>query len=180
MPLKTLVVIALRLYTIYWLIENISQCLLLVPMFMGLDSHGLTPPIYSYLLAPLGIFFVAGLLWSSAFRLSSQVTKGHDTQLVFTSLTKEDFYCFAFVFLGIFFALSSIYSTFQTGYQFFAFDFPQPDGNPQKGHFLWPFLGHAFTLTVGFGCVFGARKWTNKLIRLENEAEAGIQTPPAA
>jgi hypothetical protein len=172
MPLKTLVVIALRLYTIYWLVQGIAQCVVLIPVFMGFASHGISPPDYVYFVSLLWIFFVAGVLWFSAFRLSSQVTKGHDTELVFTSLTKGDLYRFAFVFLGVFFALSSIFSVLQTGYQFFAFDFPQPANNPEKGRYLWPFLGHAFTMIAGFACVFGARKWTNKLIRLENKHEA--------
>src|SRR5277367_4857040 len=140
MPLKILIVIALRLYTIYWLIEGISQFVVLIPVFMGLDSRGINMPVYFYFLPPIGMLFIAGILWVSAFRLSSQVTKGHDTQLTFVSLTKEDLYHFAFIFLGVFFALSSIFSVLQTGYQFFAYEYPLSDSNPEKGRYLWPFL----------------------------------------
>jgi len=180
MPLKTLVVIALRLYAIYWLVDALSAILIYFPTFLAFMSQGPSgtgmQTLYSFILIPLGMLAFAVILWLLASRLSSAVTKGHDTQLTFTSLTREDLYRVAFVFLGLFFALSSIYSIVQTGYQFFAFDFPLPDSNPDKGRYLWPFLGHVLTMIAGFACVFGARKWTSKLIRLENKDEA---PPPA-
>jgi hypothetical protein len=179
MPLKTLVVIALRLYAMYWLVEGLSTSVIYFPTFwefmLKVSPDGISA-LYSFFVIPPSMLAFAAILWAFSSRLSSQVTKGHDTELAFTSLSKEDLYRFAFVFLGLFFALSSIYSIVQTGYQFFAFGFPLPDNNPGKGRYLWPFLGHTFTLIAGFGCVFGARIWTNKLIRLENKHEA---PPPA-
>ena len=180
MPLKTLIVIALRLYAIYWLVDSLSQILIYFPTFFAFMSQG-SPGvgmqgIYALILIPLGMLAFAAILWFLSSRLSSPVTKGHDTQFTFTLLTREDIYRFAFVFLGVFFALSSIFSMVQTGYQIFAYDYPQPDSNPEKGRYLSPFLGHAFTMIVGFVCVFGAGNWTKKLIRLENKNE----TPPPA
>jgi hypothetical protein len=176
MPLKTLVVIALRLYAIYWLIQGLSELITLLPMWTLVRSQiGGIAETYVYVF-PSSMLVISIVLWALSAKLSAQVTKGHDTQLVFTSLTREDLYRFAFVFLGLFFVLSSLFSLIQTGYQFFAFDVTRPDSNPHKGEFLWPFLGHGFTLIAGFSCMLGARKWTNKLIRLENKHEA---PPPA-
>jgi hypothetical protein len=175
MPLKTLIVIALRLYAIYWLVQGLSTLLIYLPMLLtfmwdaSASSAKGMQGLYSFILIPPSMLAFAVLLWFLSSRLSSAVTKGHDTQLAFTSLTKEDFYLFAFVFLGLFFALSSIFSIVETGYQFFALGFPQPDNNPQKWNYLWPFLGHIFTMIAGFVCVLGARKWTNKLIRLDDK-----------
>ena len=181
MPLKTLIVIALRLYAIYWFAEGFSTLLIYLPMLLTLMSNASAVSakgmqgLYLGILIPPSTLAFAALLWFLSSRLSSLVTKGHDTQLAFTALTKEDLYLFAFVFLGLFFCLSSIFSIMETGYQFFALGFPQPDNNPQKWHYLWPVLGHVFTMIAGFVCVLGARKWTNKLIRLENKREL----PPA-
>lgn len=159
----------MRVYAIYWLVDGVSALLVYLPTFMMYQSQlgGVSP--YPYLLVITGFLFIALTLWLSASCLSSRVTKGHNTELSFTALSKEDLYCFAFVFLGISFALSSINSTLQTGYQFFTLDYPQPNDNPQKGRYLWPFLGHALTLVAGFACVFGAMKWTRKLIHLDNK-----------
>ena len=173
MPLKTLVVITLRLYAIYWFIDSVSSLVVVMPVMLSfLNKTGDYEHSYLFALLPLGMLVFAILLWSLSSKISAQVTKGHDTQLAFISLTKEDLYNFAFVFLGLFFILSSLAELIQSGYQFFAYDYPQPDSNPHKGELFWPFLGHAFTLIAGFACVFGAGKWTNKLIRLENKNEA--------
>ena len=171
MPLKTLIVIALRLYTIYWLVEGVAALLVAAPFLFSMKAQA-PGPIYPYFFAPMGMLLAAGILWISAFRLSSKVTDGHETQLAFAALTRRDLYCFAFVFLGLFFGLSSIYSCVVAGYKFFTFDVPQPDGSPERGRYLWPFAGYAFTMIAGFTCVFGAEKLATKLIRQENKAEA--------
>ena len=136
MPLKTLVVIALRLYAIYWLVDGLSALLVLLPVYLTIqeqldrDSHlwGIAPE-FLYLMVPPGMFGISAALWFLASWLSSQVTKGHDTQLAITSLTREDLYRFAFVFLGLYFLLTSIFATLQAGHEFFAFDLPLPVGN---------------------------------------------------
>ena len=181
MPLKSLVVIALRLFAIYLLVENLAELFIYLPTMISMVVEAVqlspgagSPSLFSVMLAPIGMLAVTVIFWFLASRLSSAITKGHDTQLTFTSLTREDLYRFAFVFLGLYFVLSSIYSILQTVYQFFAFDFPQPSDNPQKGRYLWPFLGHLFTLIAGFVCFFGAGNWTNKLISLESKT----QVPP--
>jgi len=173
MPLKSLVVIALRLYAIYWLVSGLSSMLVYLPFMLEAPSRiGMHSPTASFIFIPPTML----ILWFLASWLSSAITKGHDTQLTFAALTREDLYRFAFIFLGLFFALSSILSVVETAHQFVAFDVPQPDNNPEKGQYFWPFLGHVLTLIAGFACVFGARKWTAKLIRLENKHEAA---PPA-
>jgi hypothetical protein len=177
MPLKTLVVIALRLYAIYWLVSALPAMVAYLPFMWDAASSTTTNGLASsFIFIPPAMLVFAVVLWFLASWLSSGVTKGHDTQVTFDSLTREDLYHFAFVFLGLFFALSSLLSVVETAHQFFAFDLPQPDSNPEKGRYLWPFLGHALTMIAGLACVFGARKWTNKLIRLENKHEA---PPPA-
>jgi hypothetical protein len=174
-PLKTLVVIALRLYAIYWLLEGLSAMVIYLPFMLEASSReGTHAPTSSFIFIPPSMLIFAVILWFLSSWLSSAVTNGHDTQLTFTYLTREDLYHFAFVFLGLFFVLSSLYTLIQSGYQFFTYDFPQPNNNPEKGRYLWPFLGHALTMIAGFICVLGAQKWTNKLIRLDNKYE----TPP--
>jgi len=139
-----------------------------LPLMMAFDQKLGTnlSALSSGLLIAVNVLFGI-IVWILASVLSSQVTKGHDTTLGFTSLTKEDLYRFAFVFLGLFFVLSALSVVIQTGYKFFAYDLPLPDSNPQKGQFLWPFIGHAVTVGAGLGCMLGARRWTAKLIRWE-------------
>jgi hypothetical protein len=173
MPLKTLIVIVLRLYAIYWLIDSVSGLAAVVPLLVAFSNKmGDYSSTYQYGLVPVSMLILAAILWTFSTKLAARVTNGHDMQLSLGSLTKEDLFLFAFVFLGLFFVLSPIAVLIQTGYNFFAYDFPQPDSNPQKGRYLWPFLGHVFTVIAGFVCLLGSRNWTNKLIRLENKNEA--------
>jgi hypothetical protein len=178
MPLKTLVVIVLRLYAIYWLVDGVSEVLIYVPtvlafygsLWKAAPEVPLAVP-YSYLLVPVGMLAIAAALWFLAARLSAAAVKGHETNLEFTSLTREDLYHFAFIFLGLEFILSSISPALQAGYKFFAMDLPLPDSNPQRGQYLWPFLGHAATLIAGFASMLGAGRWTRKLMRWESKSE---------
>ncbi len=133
MPLKSLIVVALRLYAIYWL--YVRNC-----------GHGDLPHIFFQASKKLGnyvdfevgavalvMFFIFVVLWFTASWISARVTKGHDVQLTAASLTLEDIYRFAFVVLGLYFLLSSIVSLTQTGYRFFSFDFNLPDMDDRKG-----------------------------------------------
>lgn len=139
MQLRTLIIIALRLFTIYWLFESIQTFLFYIPVFASTHSSGAFP-FYPYVSVMLIMFLVAGLLWFSAFRLSSHVAKGFDLQLNFVSINNADLYCFAFVFLGTFIGLSSIFSSIQSGYNFFALGLPLASDNPEKERYLWLFF----------------------------------------
>ncbi len=173
MPLKSLVVIALRLYALYWSVSSLTALLFLE---FGAYKSRTWLDLLVISSVPTLLLLVAMVLWLAASRISSLVTRGHDVQVGVGQLTKSDIYCLAFIWTGLYFALSSIAATIQTGYYFFAFDFALPADNNQKGQYLWPFLGHAFTLIAGLACVFGAKVWTHKIIRMENKSE----TPPAA
>jgi hypothetical protein len=180
MPLKTLVVIAMRFYAIYWFIESISELLLFLPTIAAFQAqlHDQKIDTLIYLVIPIAMLGIAIFLWIIASRLSSQITKGHDTQLDLTGLTKEDLYSFAFVFLGLYFFLSSISAFMQRAYQFFYRGISLEEGNPQKMEFLYQLSGPAITLLVGLLCVLGAKGITRKLIRLQNKNENSTGTTP--
>ena len=183
MPLKTLVVIALRLYAIYFLVQGISSLVAYLPLMLEFDrkiesSTGLSSFTglsgFGIVIAVNILFAV--ILWALASILSACVTKGHDTELAFTSLTKEDLYRFAFVFLGLFFVVSSLSGLIQTGHKFFAYGLPLSENDPQRSQYLWPLLGNGVTTGTGLACMLGARRWTTKLIRWEEKNAA----PPSA
>ena len=178
MSTTTLVVIVLRLFTIYLIVEGISQFALCIPMLWEIQKQAPDGPglsiLYSAGMSVFGMLFIALILYLSAFRFSSLITKGHEVQLSFANLSKEDLYAFAFVFLGIIFTLLSIYPVVQTGYKFFAFDFSESESSPQKGRYLWPLLGSLFQLIAGLLCVFRAQTWAKKLIRLDETKPPSI------
>jgi hypothetical protein len=169
MPLKTLVVIAIRLYAIYWFVQSLADLLMRIStigVFLTRDGEMLS---LIYLLIPLVMISIAVFLWIIASWLSSRVTKGRDTQLEFTVLTGEVLYSFAFVFLGLYFALASISAFMQRAYQFFAIGTALEEGNPQKSEFLLQLAGPTLTLLTGLLCVLFAGGLARKLIRWDNK-----------
>lgn len=175
MPLRTLIVIALRLYAIYWFLDAVPQISIYFPAFVTLSPClGVRADHIQWLLVlmPIGMFLFSICLWVWASWLADQVTKGCETQLTVASLTRDDFYRIAFVFLGLYFVLSSISQTVQSATMFFLLDFPLPANSERKWHYLWPFLGHVLALALGLACVWGASHWSKKLIRLENKGES--------
>lgn len=181
MPLKTLVAVALRLYAIYYLVSGVSACVTYAPIWftyaekmsgtaLGESRVGkiLASGIVS-ILASLSIGFV---LWFLAYPLANRVTKRYDGEVSLGSLARNDLYHFAFVFLGLYFFLSSLHSLVYIGHQFYIYDFPLTHDNPQKGQYLWPLIGHIVVLAAGFASMLGAGRWTTKLLRHEQKADA--------
>ena len=174
MPLKSLIVIALRVYAIYWLVDGVSTLLSYGPLLwelafkMSVSTPVIKEPtLYFLTVIPLGMVLTAAVLWFLAARLAAAVTRGHETNLEFSSLTREDLYRFAFVFLGLYFVLWSTTGVLQSACNFFALGLPLSDHDPQRGKYLWPMLGHVATFVAGFACMVGAGRWTRKLMRHE-------------
>ena len=185
MPLSTLIIIALRLFAIYWLAEGISTFVSTVPIIilfcekLGFDSKypiGALQ-ISEYLGIPLVMFVMAAVLWGLAAKISAKVVEGHETTVAFSALMKADLYHFAFVFLGLYFALSSVNNIVYAGYQLLTQDAMLPESDPRRGRELAPFFGHALTLLIGLGCVLGASKWTRILLKREQSNEKSRNLP---
>jgi hypothetical protein len=164
MSTRSLVLIAIRLYALYWLFVNFSGLATLIPMYLAMDSEIQSKEIWSLLAAPLITMILSLALWFCAVPLSKAVTRGQNSELSIAMLSREDLYRFAFVFLGIYFVLSSISTVVHAAYQFIAFDLTLPDTDQHRGKDLVPFAAASLTMFVGFACVLGASKWSRKLM----------------
>jgi len=173
MPLRTVVVIVLRLYAVTYFLDGLSSAMLMLQNSLLVQSmtsqlhsaavQGQNP--YTLIIGSLGMLFLAPLIWLLASWLSRQVARGHETDVSLGTLTLEDFCRLAFIFLGLKFMLSSFGMSLQNGCDFFTRDFPLKNGDILKWHYLWPFLGHVATFSAGFICLLGANKWTRLLLR---------------
>ena len=170
MTSRILIVLILRVLTIYMVVIALNQFAMMLPVFASM------PHIWFWmiLLSPLGIILVGTLLWCITYRLADFATKNADVTIGTITLTKADLYCFAFVFTGISTVLAAVGSAGENGYKFFIYDLNKPLGAERI--FLVRFVCDVLRLMIGFACVYGARKWTDKIIRWENKRE----TPPAA
>jgi hypothetical protein len=168
MPLKALIVVVLRMYTIYLIVEGISQIALVLPFYWKITGQIDNPDqslIFPVVLSAIGYLLVAAILWFCSFRVGSAVTRRLDTDISLTQITREDLYAFGFVFLGTWFVLSSTFSVVQSVYNFARLDFSLPEGSERKGYYLAPMLGYLLKITFAFFCVFKAKLWAQKLVR---------------
>jgi hypothetical protein len=167
MRTRSLVLIALRLYAIYWLFQSLSGLVTVVPMLLMMEPQVQGRISWTLAIVPVVMLIFSAALWFSATPLSAAVARGHDAELSIAPLTREDLYCFAFVFIGLYFALASISGVVDAGYKFLTQDALLSESDPRHGRELIPFLGHALTLIIGFGCVLGAAKWSRILVKKE-------------
>ena len=178
MPLRSLIVIALRVYSIYWLTCSLAQVIFYLPTLLSFSGGSIASASLAWAsVVPIGMFVIAVVMWAVSSRLSKAIVRGEETQLVFTTLTRHDFYLFAFIFLGLYFILSSIAASLETAYRFFAFELFLPDSQ-RRGQSLIPLIGHVFTIVAGFSCILRGRKWTNKLVALDNTYADSLDRPP--
>ncbi|HEX4140312.1 MAG TPA: hypothetical protein VHY09_08190 [Candidatus Methylacidiphilales bacterium] len=168
MRTRSLVLIALRMYAIYWFFTaglELASALVYLPFLGSLSSYaGRTVP-WVMVIVPAVMLVLSIVLWKVSTRVSGVIVRDFDVELSTVTLTREDLYAFAFVFLGLFFVLSSIPSVIDGGYAFLTQDALLPESDPRHGREMLPFLGHSLSLIVGFACVLGASKWSRKLAR---------------
>jgi hypothetical protein len=174
MPLKTIVVVLLRLYTINIVVQGIVMFTTLLPTIFKLMPGN---QAWLSLSIPVASIVVGTILWCATLPLGRLVVKGHDISIATISLTKEDLYNFSFVFAGIWIVLSYINPAVENGYRFFLYDFNLPPSDPEKGRYLVPFIGNLLAIGFGFASALGASKWTRKLLKREKAGEESRDLP---
>jgi hypothetical protein len=176
MPLRTIVVVVLRIYTINIVVQGLVSFIAILPAYASLpDTDAALRWSYLY---PVGLVVLGAILWCATLPLGRLVTKGHDVSITAVSLTKEDFYRFAFVFIGAYVVLNHVFPAVENGFKFFQYDFNEPPGSPQKGQYLAPFAADIVALILGFALVLGASQWTRKLLKREEASDRKRNLPP--
>src|SRR3954469_19275838 len=101
MPLSSIVVIVIRLFALNWLLTA-------VPLFLSAAAtplpheRDLSAVLMAYAPAVLLLIFAA-CLWIGSPVIARFVSRGVDTSVNVSGLSRSDLYSFAFVFLGLFF-----------------------------------------------------------------------------
>jgi hypothetical protein len=172
MPLSSIVVIVLRLFALYGLFRAL-------PLF---GSAAMTPLgrelSLSIVLAPyapavLLVIFAAGL-WILARAIGRIVSRGVDTSVCIGGLTRADLYSFAFVFLGIYFILSSFADVINGIHYCFTIAHNDSAHNPHVENF-YQLTRPSLTCIAGFVSLLGAPHWTKKLVIHDQTTKAAEQ-----
>ena len=166
MPLTSIVTIVLRLFALNWLLQGAFLLSSATTDFVHSNSF------FSeyWRLAPLAGLVVAGILlffWSHL--LARIVTPRPHQDVAFGSLTQYDLYCFAFTFLGLYFALSSIANTLNWLHYFLLVMRDTHENNPQRSSAFYEVTRPLITLIAGCACLLFAPRCARKLTDVQNK-----------
>lgn len=166
MPLKSIVVVILRLYaiqqTVYGLLSLIGAMRAEVGTFHSTEN-------YMIYIIPLMSLALAGIIYFAAPLLSGLVAKDYDSNVNLSGLSLQDLYCFAFVFLGLSFILGAIGPIFNWLHYWFvigASSISESDQNMTKSFYTLSQYG--IQIAAGFFSVIYARRFAKKLSEIKN------------
>ncbi|CAN5401404.1 hypothetical protein BH09VER1_BH09VER1_09140 [soil metagenome] len=168
MPLSTIVVIVLRLFALNWLFYDVYLWAVAVQSSL---SDPRSPFLVVAGFAPSFLLLLAiVLLWILAPRISRLVSPGVDPSVAFSDLTRYDLYCFGFVFLGLYFILSSFAEVINWTHYFatVAHNGGMPDPELQRQSF-YQLTRPALTFVGGLVSLLGASRWAKRLVRREEK-----------
>ncbi|CAN5401241.1 hypothetical protein BH09VER1_BH09VER1_09120 [soil metagenome] len=168
MPLNSIAVIVLRLFALNWLLHDIGLWALAVQQSLS----GSRPPylLAAFFLPALLLLVASAILWLLAPRIARLVSPSPDAAVALSSLTRYDLYCFGFVFLGLYFVLSSFAEVINWTHYFatVAHNAKVPDQELQKQNF-YQLTRPGLTFVGGLISLFGASRWAKKLVRREEK-----------
>jgi len=157
MPLSTIVLIVLRLFCVCWLVDGLTG------LAVGFAYYNPQASIIAQLLEPVTFVLFAVVGWIIAPTLSRLVIGQRDAVIQSSELTLGDLYAFAFVFLGLYFSLSSFADTLNWFHYFLwvnAGNRLLPSENAPSYYSLSRAL---ISLIPGLVCLFPGRRWARKL-----------------
>jgi hypothetical protein len=161
MPLSSIVVIVIRLFALNWLLTSVPLLFSAATNPLPYERH-LLVVLMPYGPAVLLLIFAAGL-WILAPTIARFVSRGVDANVSIGSLSRSDLYSFAFVFLGLFFILSSFADVVNWIHYFATVSCEDPRHDPRVQN-LYQFTRPCLTLAVGLVSLLGAPRWTKKLV----------------
>ena len=168
MPLSSIVVIVLRLFALNWFATAIPLVLSAAAIGSPREQR-LLSLLLPYAPAVL-LLILAAVVWLLAPSVARLVSRGVDATVSIGSLSRADLYGFAFVFLGLFFVLSSFADVVNWLHYFATVSREDPRHDPRIQNFYQltrPFV----TLALGLVLLIGAPRWTKKLVAHDQKAQ---------
>src|SRR4051794_24886354 len=167
MPLSSIIVIVARLFAINWLLHAFAL------IASALTTPSMQARSVSTLLMGCSpgvlLLILAGFLWTLAPAVARFVSRGFEATVSVGSLSRSDLYSFAFVFLGLFFILSSFADVIDW-IHYFTVSRDAPTRDPRIQSF-YELTRPCLTLAGGLLCLLGAPHWTKKLVSRDEKSQ---------
>jgi hypothetical protein len=167
MPLSSIVVIVMRLFALNWFVSALP--LLLSAATLPLPhERSMFALLMPYAPGVLLLIFAAGL-WIFSSAIARLVSRGVETSVTIGGLSRSDLYSFAFVFLGLFFILSSLADVIDW-IHYFTVSHEDPRHDPRIQSF-YQLTRPCITLALGLASLLGAPRWTKKLVARDQKTD---------
>ena len=167
MPLSSIVIIVLRLFSLNWLLHAIYTL-----SFAFQDSDRYRYPTGYLQFLPPGVMLAAafGLLyWAKT--LARVMSPRPDPTISLGGITQYDLYCFAFTFLGLYFVLSSFADTLNSLHYTFTVMRDTHEGNPQRPDAFYELTRPLITLVFGCLSMLFSSRCAKKLTEIQRKNE---------
>ena len=167
MTFRILVVIALRFYAIYFAVT-------LVALMPTLVLFGDAAPQYrsTEIIVLVGYLLMAPALWFTAHWLAKSIVREFDSTVQF-QMTFENAVAFAFVFLGLYFFLTSIGGAVMQFVNLLSVASQHPPAtslDTVEHRAVIDFCRPALTCIFGLASLLGSRAWSRKIANLGPKA----------
>jgi len=163
MLVSTIILVVVRLLSVQWLIQGL---VLLASTFVDMSRVPESSLKLLYLLPPALSILVAFAAWALAPTLARLVPGKQDSSVVIPVLSLGDLYAFAFIFLGLYFTLSSLADALNWFHYALKVSLAH-DLDPEQKTSLYQLSRPLITLVSGLLCVFRGRCWADKLSKNE-------------
>ncbi len=165
MPVSLIVQVLVRLLSLLWVLQGSIALVGALAVFNAGWSFG--DKFMAYYLGPVLTLVFAATSWFAAPRLSRLIVGRADETVAVSGLSLYDLYAFAFVFLGVYFALSSLADMLNWAHFFLlenarttTFESLLTERHqPSYYEFSRPFI----TLVSATMCIVYRQRWAKKL-----------------
>ena len=158
MLISSIVLVVLRLFCVALLIQSFIQMAVRYEILFDPDF-----PLISKILIPLVALLIPVIIWLAAPTLSRLVIGKRDAAVPISGLSLGDLYAFAFVFLGLYFALSSVADTLNWFHYFLRVNSGTPLLPSEQMPSYYSLSRPLITMIAGLVCLFPGRRWARKL-----------------
>lgn len=164
MPLNSIVAVVMRLFALSWLVQGITGT---ASVFASEALYPSSHMNYWNYAVSGWLLIIATAAWFLAQPVAWLVTPPSDANLDLGGLSRQDLYCFAFVFLGLYFVLSSLANTINWTHHYTAIAKVTSEADRQRQSSFYELTQPLITLIAGAVCLLFAPRIVQRLTRLQ-------------
>jgi hypothetical protein len=120
---------------------------------------------------PILALIAALALWFAAPGFTRLLLGNRQVSGRIANVSLEKLYRFAFLFVGLYFAVSSLAPTLTWAYYTFSLAASSAGAGRDQQRSLYQLFDPAITLAIGLACIFNGSRWATSLIQRDNRTE---------